>query len=237
MILILLAQLVTIDKGLESGVKESKPVLLFIHRNLWKGEEKAVKDVKETLGPVAGKIVIAHVDVQEHEEVVKRYELTNLDGTLVVLDPKLKAATTQQLGRLEKDEELTPDGIKALVENALKRFAVHEACRAAIDALWAALKKGDKDALKKSLWPVQVGKSGDKELDALLAEGSKAAEMWEQLVYVSVTDGNAEKMKKLDETVEGLFKVKFDFVKGDKKDGTSMEVVQTKAGFFVVMGR
>jgi hypothetical protein len=235
-ILILLAQLATLEKGIEAGAKESKPVVVFVHRNDWKGAEAVEKGLKESLGDFAGKVVLAHVNVQENEAAIKTYELVKLDGAITILDPKLKAAPTQQLARIDRDEELAPAGIKAATEKALKKFGEQEACRKAIDTFRAAMKKEDLAAFKSSLWPAAV-EAAPEAIEKLFQEGVPIVKAWEGLEYVSVEERKADSAQKRDATVEAVFKVRVVLVKKEKKDGTSFEVVRTKKGSFVVPER
>ncbi len=230
---LLLVQSVDLTQALEESAKDGKPVLMLVHRKDWSGLEKFQKAMKEMLGESLDKVHLTHVDVQEREELIKKFEIKKLDGGLLLLDGRV--AASQVFSRLEAGEP-TAEAVKKFVAEGVKEGGNREACRAAVSAMWASFKKGKIDDFKASLWPVQLATMDAKAVQGAFAEGLKAAEKWESLTFMGITEGNPAAAKKTDETVEVIYIAKFDMVNKEKKNGTSFDVVRTKKGTYVVWG-
>lgn len=234
--LLFLVQLQPLEKAVEAARKESKPVLCFIHRKDWTGEEKAGKALSDLLGVLAPKVVLAHKDVGAEEKLMAAWKMKRADSAFVVIDPFALQPRDQALGRFEEDEgRITPENVKAFVEEALKRWAEFVSSRAALERLWAAMKKPDYDAFKAALWPAQVAEMGEEKVHKLFdtaVADLKRVDRIEQNA-VDLRDVHV-KLKESDPTLEAMWQVRFVMILADgKRDGTSMPVVRTPRGYFV----
>jgi hypothetical protein len=233
---LLLVQLRPLDQALEAGRKESKPVLCFVHRKDWGGEEKVGKGFSDLLGGLASKVVLAHKDVTGEEKLMEAWAMKRADSAFVVLDPFPAQPKNQPLGRFEEDEgKITPENVKKFLEEPLRRWDDAVASRAALDKLWGAMKKPDYDAFKAALWPAQVAELGEGKVKALFDGAVADLKRVDRIEHNAVDPREVHvKLKESDPTVEAMFQVRFVMILTDgKKDGTSMPVVRTPKGYFV----
>lgn len=234
--LAVLAQIEPHDKAIETGRKEGKPVLCFIHRNDWAGEEKTGKGLREALGDLAGKVVLAHANLQKEEALVGSWKMKRLDSALIVLDPMPTRAADQPIARFEKDEgQLTPANLKAFVEEALKAWAEFAAARKAFDVFWAACMKPDFEAFKASLWPAQARDLGDEILKKTFDSLAEVMKKRERAYHAGISREEAkDRRKAIDPAIEAVYRVGFVMVDKDgKEDGSSLRVVRTGGKYSV----
>ncbi len=236
MAILALAQLQPLEKALEAGRKESKPVLCFIHRRDWPGEEKTGKALSDLLGALASKVVPGHKDVGAEEKLMDAWKMRRADSAFVVLDPFALQPRDQPLGRFEEDEgKITPENVRGFVEEALRRWADVAAARAALERLWAAMKKPDYDAFKGALWPAQVAEMGEEKTKKLFETAVADLKRVDRIEQDAVDVREVHvKLKESDPTLEAMWQVRFVMILADgKRDGTSMPVVRTPKGYFV----
>jgi hypothetical protein len=227
-------QLESYDQVLETARKESKPVLCLIHRNDWAGGEAAAKGMKELVGDLAPRLLVAHADAQSDGQLPGLWKVTRLDGNLVFLDPVARETKDQVFARYEKKIQ-SPEDVRAFLVDGLKTWAEVQASRRAFDTLWAAWTKGDYAAFKAALWPAQVKHLGDEKLQPAFDRGKDTLQNRLRFYHRAVLPEETKpRQRELDPALEAVFRVTFVMVDKDgREDSSSMRAIRTGGKYYI----
>lgn len=221
--ILLAIKFLALNDAYEIAREAGKPVLVYMHREDWQGEEKIASAFEGALGGDAERLVFAQFNATDNANAPKAWGVTNLDGGFAVIDLRLDRPISLKVCNAA---EMTPEELKKVIGEGLAAFDQNTAIRAVVEAMYEALKKNDVASLRKVLWPAQFNNLPNRFFVDYANTGFKDAQHQESLRIRSIEPREIEdSTRKFQPDVESLWKVQTEFVMDDGKVETYPTVV------------